>query len=141
MIMMKLMMSDDMKMESESQFSRFVASIGWEDAFIKEISVTSPTFIEEIDGGIVAFDSKFDVRALVCLPDNENKVVEFHFLEVEELSIESRMDILPTANFKHNSIEFRFIGNAGRCIRCRHIAARFIDAVFAGDCSLYSGGE
>lgn len=126
-----------MNIKSENELVRFVSGIDWDDAFIKEAHVASPTYIDEVDDGIVACDSAFSVRVLVCLPKNIDKVIEFKFYDVDQLSFEAQMDILPTANFKHNVIEFRFIGSEGRCIRCRRLEVKCSDSKYSRDRSLY----
>ncbi len=63
---------------TSENFLTHINSFDWEDAFIKEVKVLSPSYVDD-DGGIVALDSKFDMNASVCLPEDPKKSIEFIF--------------------------------------------------------------
>ncbi|MGX5203172.1 hypothetical protein [Aliikangiella sp. IMCC44632] len=128
--------SNYVELSSNTEVDALIQSINWEDAFIKESHFYSPSYISH--SGLVAADSKLSLRLAICLPDNDAKVIELKFEEVEEICIFAQMDILPKVYFRHNEVEFKLFEQSGHCIRSRKLYFQFLENYLSGDCAIYS---
>lgn len=99
------------KITSQQDLDAFLAIPNWDEAFVREWYLLSPTYIHPEDQAIVALDSPPTMRVLICIPDFTCPGVELFFEEVEEIYLSCRSDLRPAATFRNNSISFSFYGN------------------------------
>ncbi|KID56182.1 hypothetical protein JF50_18055 [Pseudoalteromonas luteoviolacea] len=128
--------SNYVELSASSEVDALIISINWEDAFIKESHLYSASYI--LPSGIVAADSKPTLKLAICLPENDAKVIELRFDEVEEICIFTLMDIFPKILFRHNEIELKLCEKSGHCIRSKKLYYRFLEDYLSSDCSIYT---
>ncbi|WP_125721569.1 hypothetical protein [Pseudoalteromonas rubra] len=128
--------SNYLELSSSEEVDALIQSINWEEAFIKESHLYSSSYIQP--SGIVAAGSKFSLRLTICLPENNKKLIELKFFEVEELCLFAQMDIFPTVVFRHNEVEFKLFMQSGHCIRSKKLYFQFLEEYLSGDCSIYT---
>ena len=135
--MLKLMKNSNYtQINSASEACTLIGDINWEDAFIKESHFYSPSFM--MKDGIIAADSKLLMKISICLPENNNKIIEFKFKEIEEICLLAMIDIWPRIIIRHNEVEFKFSQESNYSIRCKSIYFRFLEDYLSSDCPIYT---
>ena len=78
----------------------FLKEMYWDDAFIAQFHVCSPTYAME--GGVFAPDAPWGARLLVCGVEDKNdekRTLEFLFNGIEDFAMSSRLDLNPAVTF------------------------------------------
>ena len=83
------------QMISSQQQLKFLQTIDWDDAFVKEIYTISPTYVAS---GIVAHGNRPDVRLLLIAPnDLRTQGIEFKFRSVYKIQFSFSFGVHPWA--------------------------------------------
>lgn len=94
----------------------FLKEMYWEDAFIAQFHVCSPTYADVVEGGVFAPDAPWGARLLVCGVEDKNdekRTLEFLFNGVEYLALTSRQDLNPAVTYdgSRKTIVFSITGD------------------------------
>lgn len=123
--------------DSESKYEESgLADRDWEDAFIKEMSIVSPTYVLS-DQSIVNHEALPCLRVFVSSPSIDSFDLEFLFVEIENLSAKFTQDLKPSIHFTFNRVEFSFNASSTP-LRCRKAYYRKIQRENWGNQLLYS---
>lgn len=101
---------------------KFVTAFDWEDAFLREACLTSPSFVTET-GGIANFASPPDLRLEIHLPSATAAKIEVVFDEVDTFELPITCELDPVVQFQGNRVVLLLNGDVDRRIRALH--ARF----------------
>lgn len=124
------------ELKSTEEINALINKINWEDSFVKESHLFSPCFL--IPEGIAAAESKPSLRMAICLPENKDKIIEFHFYELEDFTFITNSEICPSITIRHNDAEFKFCEQSRTYIRCKTIYFKLLENYYAGDCPIYT---
>ena len=78
----------------------FLKEMYWDDAFIAQFHVCSPTYA--VEGGVFAPDAPWGARLLVCGVEDKNdekRTLEFLFNGIEDFAMSSRLGLNPAVTF------------------------------------------
>lgn len=103
-------MSNPKLIENQNQLNDLCQSINWDEAFIRETYMVSPTY-HTGDGSLVAFGSTPDIRILVITPhDKNNAGIEFILHSVHEIMLDFEVEfhLSGKVNFHNTNIELGF---------------------------------
>ncbi len=117
----EILMNNMTLIDSENYFSNLVSSIDWEDAFIKDLTLKSPSTLDFDTGHTIAPDADFSLEMLILLPEGERKEIRFLFEEVDVLTCYARTEIDPFAKYRFNEIEIYIFGKTDFSIRCKKV--------------------
>lgn len=114
------------KITSQKDLDTFLAMPNWEDAFIREWYLLSPTYICPYNQATVAPDAAPMVRVLICTSEITYPGIELFFEEVEEIYLSCRSDLNPVGNFRYENIAFSFHGTDTPGIQAKALYYRIL---------------
>ena len=120
------------KINSQYDFDTFLNLPYWEDAFLREWYLLSPSYILPKDLVTVASDSAPSMFILICTTDPAYPCIELFFENVEEIHLSCRGDLNPTARFQNNGVSFSFRGEETSDIVAQFIYYRILDEDYLG---------
>lgn len=113
---------------TQHELDSLLSTIDWEDAFIKEVHLSSPTYV--LDRGIVAHDAYPNANIVICAPNM--KGLEFLFTEIENLKLVFAADLSPRGRlfktFWNSRSYWEFSFHDGDTVmRVKQLAYRFLE--------------
>lgn len=115
------------QIETQGDLNELLASFSWEDAFIREAHVLSPSYVRDriTAVSVVAPDSAPGLRVLVCAPDRRTPALELLFDGVEDVVLPFRVDLEPRGVVLRGRVEFSFSPTAraiiAQSVRCEAV--------------------
>ena len=103
--------------QSDQEFYELIKKVDWAHAFIREINVISPSYIDLSSKGTVAPDSLPAVRILIHIPDFDYPAIDFTLYEVQNINFDFRLNLEPYCKINNRNIELGFSGSKGSKIR------------------------
>lgn len=97
----------------------------WEDAFVREWYLLSPSYID--NQKTIAPDCAPSMFVLICTYDLTYPCIELFFEEVEKISFSCNCDLHPVATFKNNQISFSFSESEISDIQSKYLHYRILD--------------
>ncbi len=114
-------------LESQGNLDNLLSEIDWEDSFIKEGHLASPSYLDLEKKGIIAAESTILARVLVCTPYSQYEGVEFLFEGSEDFYLPCNVDLEPSGVWSNSCIEFRFSGTKGPYIKARNVYYQMVE--------------
>jgi hypothetical protein len=114
------------KINSQNDLDRLLAEPYWEDAFLREFYLLSPSYIDPIDSNWIAPDAAPMMLMLICFVENICPGIELLFKDVEDIYFSCRTDLNPKARFNEEIISFYFFGEHFPDIRCKEMYYQFL---------------
>lgn len=126
---------------SQEVMDKFLLSVHWEHAFVREMHATSPSYLN-LASGTVNPDALVDVRFLVLTDDKGTPGVELYFRETEQIGISFISDfrvkgIVKEDQLGHKSIHFSFGSNSW--IISRQMSFKLLGIEVSGNHYRYGG--
>jgi hypothetical protein len=115
------------KINSQEELDIFLAIPNWEESFIREWYLLSPSYILPNNEATIAPDGGVIMRILICTTEPECPGVELFFEDVEEIYLSCRTDLNPVGNFRNDGISFSFHGAEAPDISCKSLYYRILD--------------
>jgi hypothetical protein len=113
------------KVNSQDDIDIIVSTPDWDDAFIRESYILSPTNVA--DQGIVAYEVPPTIKMLICTPNSRCPGIELIFVDVEHIYLSFRSDLETNGKYKNGYIDFSFTKSNPTEIRCREMYYNFLD--------------
>ena len=115
-----------LQLENEETFrAKLLRAMNWEDSFIREISVVSPSYILP-DISVVAPNCLPSVRVFISSQSAEIPGIELLFVEVEELSVHFTDDLTPNVSVINGKIIWKFCDSLEAPIMSKSLYYRFL---------------
>jgi hypothetical protein len=89
------MSNDKVFISSQGELDAELSRFPWHDSFIREAHALSPTYVVAGKRQVVAPDSPWAFRLLVCSADSQHPGLEFVFEEVDQVALSSMVDLEP----------------------------------------------
>lgn len=119
------------KINSQQEINVLLALPDWEDAFLRECYLLSPSYIDT-NANTVAPNANPVMYMLICTLDPKYPAIELFFEDVEDLYFSSRTEINPVVNFQQNHILFSYYEKKSADIKCKSLYYRFLDQQILG---------
>ena len=84
-----------MYVSNQSELDAELSAFPWHDSFVREAHVLCPSYTVPGRRSVVAPDSKWLFRLVICSQDEQFPGIEFIFEGVDGLSLECRVDLDP----------------------------------------------
>lgn len=84
-----------MYVSNQSELDAEISAFPWHDSFVREAHVLCPSYTVPGHRSVVAPDSKWLLRLVICSQDEQFPGIEFIFDGVDGLSLECRVDLDP----------------------------------------------
>jgi hypothetical protein len=114
------------KINSQQDLDALLALLNWEDAFLREWYMLSPSYINPYKQEIIAPDSAPMMFILICTLDSTYPCIELFFEEVEEIYFSCRNDLNPVASYQNDRILFSFHGDESSDIQSKFLYYRIL---------------
>ena len=89
------MNNDEILISSQAELDAVLSRFPWHDSFIREAHMLSPSYILTPERRLVAPDSLWGFRLLVCSADIHHPGLEFIFEEVDQIALSAMVDLEP----------------------------------------------
>ena len=122
------------QVDLDAELSRFI----WHDSFIREAHLLSPSYVVTGKRTVVAPDSLWGFRLLVCSADAEYPGIEFVFEEVEQIALSAMVDVEPYGVFGTDGIDLFLTEGDQTPIRAKRLRIRHLKADVWGVSARYS---
>ncbi len=96
------------KINSQKELDAFLAIPNWEEAFIREWYLLSPSYVCPYNQAVIAPDAAPIMRILVCTSEISCPGIELFFVDIEEIYLSCRNDLNPIGSFRSDCISFSF---------------------------------
>lgn len=98
------------KINSQKDLEILLSLPNWEEAFIREWYLLSPSYIDPDNQGTVAPDSAPMMYVLICTSELNCPGIELLFIEVEQIYFAGVCALNPRARFRNDHVLFSFYG-------------------------------
>lgn len=115
------------KINSQKDLDTLLAIPHWEDAFLREWYLLSPSYIHPYSQATIAPDAAPIMRILICTSELICPGIELFFEEVEEVYLSSRSDLKPVGNFRDDGVSFSFYGIDNPSIRAQALYYQILE--------------
>ena len=116
---------DWIPLNRQVEADELLCRIDWEDAFIREAYLVSPSYIDPTDGGTVAADSLPSCKLLIHCQGNDHGALEFLIIDIEDLSMWFGGALKPAIAVDSDGIEFTLNTSTGTKIRAKEMRYLF----------------
>jgi hypothetical protein len=93
-----------MYVSNQSELDAELLAFPWHDSFVREAHVLCPSYTVPGRRSVVAPDSKWLLRLVICSQDEQFPGIEFIFEGVDGLSLESRVDLCPRGTIASDGV-------------------------------------
>ncbi len=94
-----------MYVNTQSELDAEIAAFPWHDSYVREAHIQCPCYTSPGNRSVVAPDSNWLLRMIICSQDEEFPGIEFTFEGVERLSLEARVDLKPRGTVANGVVE------------------------------------
>jgi hypothetical protein len=106
---------------SQIEADELISRIDWEDAFVREAYLVSPSYIDPTDGGTVAADSLPSCKILIHFPGDNHGALEFLMIGVEAIGIWFDGPLKPAIAVGSDGVEFALSTSAATKIKAKEL--------------------
>jgi hypothetical protein len=111
----------------------FIATIDWEEAFIREMYVQSRSYVIAEPRGVFAAESAAAAIVLITSPNPVCPGVELLFEEVVDVSLPIGVDLMPRGRIDSRHVSFCFNADQSLTgIRAAYLSYRLVDQLYWG---------
>ncbi|HRD56200.1 MAG TPA: hypothetical protein PLC42_07380 [Parachlamydiaceae bacterium] len=115
------------KISSQQEADKLLSLPDWEDAFLRECYLLSPSYIDPNIETTIAPDGVPVMYMLICTLDFNYPAIELFFEEIEDVSFSCRTEINPVINFRQDYISFSFYEKKYADLRCKSLYYNILD--------------
>ena len=115
------------KINSQEDLDILLNIVDWNDAFIREWYMLSPSYIEPESRGTVAADFLPIMYVLICTSELNCPCLELIFVEVDQIYFANGCDLNPIARFHKDKILFSFYEIENTDIQFTSLYYRILD--------------
>lgn len=110
------------KINNISSFSKIIGDIDWEESFIREVSIVSPSYVK--NKNIVALNSLPSARFFFIIPNHELNL-EFFFVSIDKISLSFETYETLKVEDKFGKTAFTFTTDQNMSV-CEDVYYRFV---------------
>jgi hypothetical protein len=115
-------------LNDQSELDMVLTSFPWHDAFVKEAHVLSPSYVAKSGAHVVAPNSLWTFRLLVCSSERTKPAIEFSFEETDQIILSSLVELQPHGIVNSDGVEIFMSTSDLRPIRAKRVWYRYLEA-------------
>jgi hypothetical protein len=111
--------------KTQAQLDWMLSTFNWEDSFIREAHVASPSYIDS-KGGTTCPDCLPAARIIVVDRHSPHQAIEILFVETECVELSAGVYLNPIGHYSEREIVWKFSKHDQSGFRCRTMAYRYL---------------
>jgi len=104
--------------ENQAQAGELLRNFRWEDGFVRELHLVSPSYVTREPRSVVAWGAYPTARALITTQGAAPPAVELLFVGIQDLELWFRGDLDPAVSLEEGCVEWRFHKDSPSAVRC-----------------------
>lgn len=141
MTIFQSMNDDEIVISSQRELDAELSNFPWHDSFVREVHALSPTYVVPGKLQVVAPDSPWVLRLLICSLDTQHPGLEFIFEESDQITLSSMVDLEPRGVIGSDEVIVFMTAVDPAPIRAKRLRIRRLGSEVWGPTTRYCGGN
>lgn len=113
---------------SQAQLEELIKNFDWAHAFVREVYVLTPSYVEPESLGVVAPDSKASMKLTIFFQDEEFPGLELIFEEVQEIKVSFQVGLNPVGMLERGvGVKMNLNGSQYEAIEAKKLSYSYLD--------------
>ena len=118
--------------ENQAQAEELLRGFCWEDGFVRELRLVSPSYVTTETRSAVAWGACPTAKALLTSQGAGTPAVELLFVDIENFGVWFGGDLDPAVSIEEGCVEWRFHRHSPSVVRCSCLRYAWLDPACLG---------